>query len=131
MQAKGATQDLETKHACSAAMSTFSMESLGANDSKAGGTRARRDRFEVLDRIARLGADLSPSQRNHFKWWKHAWDGAMVEEHKGKWAETFAGWMQDIINSSETNALSTFMHNETNRVLRNRYKKVVAVPGIK
>ena len=25
----------------------------------------------------------------------------MVEEHKGKWAETFAGWMQNIVDSSE------------------------------
>ena len=128
-KAKRAQEDLETKHACSAAIKTFSMETLGANDSKAGGPRARRDRFEVLDRLARLGADLSPF--HDFEWWKHAWDGAMVEEHKGKWAETFAGWMQDVINSSETNAFSTFMHNETHRVFRNRYKKVLAVPGIK
>ena len=55
----------------------------------------------------------------------------MVEEHKGKWAETFAGWMQDVLNSSETNAFSTFMHIETNRVLRDRFPKVLAVPGLK
>ena len=85
----------------------------------------------MLDRLARLGADRSPSQRNDFEWWKRAWDDAMVEEHKGKWAETFAGWMQDVINSSKTNAFSTLVHNETNRVLRDRFKKVMAVPGVK
>ena len=39
-KAKRATQYLETKHACSAAIKTFSMETLGANASKAGGPRA-------------------------------------------------------------------------------------------
>ena len=106
-KAKRAQQDLESKHACEAAINTFSMEMLGANDSKAGGVAARKNRCEVLDRLARHGADLSASQRNDFDWWKSAWDIAMVEEHKETWAETFAGWMQDVINSSETNAFST------------------------
>ena len=104
---------------------------LGANDKKAGGAAARKNRFEVLDRLARHGVDIHPSQRNDFEWWKHAWDEVMVEEYKDKWAETFAGWMQDVLNSLETNAFSTFMHNETNRVLRDRFTKVLAVPGVK
>ena len=58
------------------------------------------------------------------------WDDAMVEEHKGKWAETFAGWMQSIVASSETNAFSMFMHAETNRVLRDRVKGVLVVLGV-
>ena len=65
---------------------------LGANDSKAGGAAARKNRWEVLDRLARNGAAVSPSQRNDFELWKRSWHEAMVEEHKGKWADTFSGW---------------------------------------
>ena len=83
----------------------------------------------MLDRLAggTICAKLSPSQRNDFEWFKHTWDDAMVAEHKAQWAETFAHWMQDIVNSTEGNAFSVFMHNETNRVLRD--KKALAVPG--
>ena len=55
----------------------------------------------------------------------------MVEEHKGKWAETFEGWMQNIVKSSEANAFSAFMHTETNRVVRERAKNVLTVPGVR
>ena len=128
---KRAQQDIESKHACSAAMKMFSVEMLGANDSKAGGAASRKNRVEVLDRVARHGAGLSAAQQNDFEWWKRAWDDAMVEQHKGQWAETFATWMQDVISSSETNAFSQFMHTETNRVLRHLFPKVLAVPGLK
>ena len=127
-KAKKAIHDMESKLACNAAMKTFSIETLGAGDSKAGGKPARKNRFEVLDRLAGgNGAKLSPSQRNDFEWFKHTWDEAMVAEHKAKWAETFAHWMQDIVNSTEGNAFNIFMHSETNRVLRD--KKALAVPG--
>jgi hypothetical protein len=128
-KAKRALQNEESKFACGAAIKTFSLPMLGANDNKAGGAAARKNRWEVLDRLARNGAALSPSQRNDFDLWKRIWDEAMVEEHKGKWADTFAGWMQNIVASSETNAFSTFMQNETNRVVRKRVTHVLTVPG--
>ena len=103
---------------------------LGANDAKAGGAQARKNRWEVLNRLARNGAALSAQQQNDFDLWKRCWDEAMVEEHKGKWAETFAGWMQNIVDSPEANAFSAFMHAETNRVLRARVKNTLAVPGV-
>ena len=109
----------------------FPLEMLGANDSKAGGAASRKNRVEVLDRVARHGAGLGAAQQNDFEWWKRAWDDVIVEQHKGQWAETFATWMQDVLNFSETNAFSTFMHTETNRVLRDRFQKVLAVPGLK
>ena len=127
---KRALQNEESKLACNAALKTFSLAMLGGNDNKAGGAAARKNRFEVLDRLARGGVALSPEQRNDFDLWKRSWDDAMVEEHKGKWAETFAGWMQSIVESSETNAFSAFMHAETNRVLRERVKSVLVVPGV-
>ena len=56
----------------------------------------------------------------------------MKEVHKDKGAEVFAGWMQAIVKSSatESNAFSVFMHNETNRVLRDTHHMVLAVPGV-
>ena len=84
--------------------------------------------FEVLDRLAGGNrAKLSPSQRNDFDWFKHTWDEAMVAEHTAQSGETFAHWMQGIVNSTEGNALMIFMHSETNRVLRDT--KALAVPG--
>ena len=55
----------------------------------------------------------------------------MVEEHKGKRAETFAGWMRNILDAPEANAFSAFVHAETNRVLRDRVNNVLAVPGVR
>ena len=108
-------------------MKTFPIELLGAGDCKAGGAKARKCRFDVLDRLAQNGAKLSSSQKNDFDWWKHAWDEWGVGEYKNKWGETFASWMQDILTSPVINAFSTFMHTETNRVLRD--KKALVVPG--
>ena len=108
-------------------MKKFAVETLGAGDSKAGGTKARKCRFEVLDRLAQNGAKLTASQRNDFEWWKHAWDEWGVGEYKTKWGETFASWMQELLNSSVSNALSTFMHDGTNCVLRD--KMALVVPG--
>ena len=119
---KRALQNEESKLACNAALKTFSLAMLGGHDKKAGGAAARKNRWEVLDRLARHGAALSPAQRNDFELWKRSWDEAMVEEHNGEWAETFAGWMQDALTYyvSTANAFSTFMHNETNRVLQDK-----------
>ena len=71
---KRSIPDFESKAACNAAMKTFAVETLGAADSKDGGAKARKCRFEVIDRLAQNGAKLSASQRNGFEWWNHAWD---------------------------------------------------------
>ena len=124
---KRSIQDLESKAACNAAMKTFPIDLLGAGDCKAGGAKARKCRFDVLDRLAQNGAKLSSSQKNDFDWWKHAWDEWGCLEYKSMWGETFASWMQQILTSHVINAFSTFMHCETNRVLRD--KKALVVPG--
>ena len=81
-KAKRALQNEENRLACEAAIKNFPLCMLGDKDSKAGGNPARKNRFEVLDRLAHNGAALSPSQRNDFELFKRAWDDAMVEEHK-------------------------------------------------
>ena len=109
-----AESTLETKHA----IKTYSLEDLGHGRSRGGGGLALKRRFEVLDRLARLGQGLSPPQKNDFSWWKNAWDSQMLEKHGDEWPKVFAGWMQKILNDHETgleNAFSLFVHGETRR----------------
>ena len=87
----------------------------GAN---AGGAACKKRRFEVLDRLARGGAGLSPGQRNDWSWFCHAWDSAMVKEHKDNWGTVFSEWMQNVLESGEGNAFSKFVFNESRRVFK-------------
>ena len=103
---------IEIKHA----MKTFTVESLGQGSSNGGGARGRTRRFEVLDRIARLGAGLSAPQKNDWVWFKDSWDLEMVREHAADWGSLFAGWMQAVLENKDSNAFSVFVHNETCRI---------------
>ena len=51
----------------------------------------------------------------------------MVTEHGANWATTFAGWVQNLLDATPSNAFSKFMHDETVRVLH--ASKALAVPG--
>ena len=51
----------------------------------------------------------------------------MATEHGADWAATFAGWVQNIFDSTDANAFSKFMYDETVRVLH--ASKALAVPG--
>ena len=86
-----------------------------------------RKRLEVLDRLSRHKAGLSPAQKNDFPWWKEAWGEAMVTEHRGEWATRFASWVQNILDSKDSNAFSKFMCDETCRVFHD--SKALAIPG--
>ena len=81
----------------------------------------------MLSRLARHKVGLSSAQKNDFAWWKETWDEKMVTEYGKDWAETFAGWMQSILDSEASNAFSQFMYNETCRVLHE--STALAVPG--
>ena len=105
---------LESKHV----IKSFSVEFLGQNHARGGGAAGRKRRFEVLDRLARLGAGLSAPQKNDWTWFKEAWDEKMLEEHEAEWGGVFAGWTQKVLNDLEggaANALSLFVHAETCR----------------
>ena len=105
---------LEAKHA----VTQYPLEELGKGRSRGGGVAAKKRRWEVLDRLARLGQGLSPAQRNDFKWFKEAWDARMLQEHGDNWPELFMGWMQRLLGENEDgngNAFSVFVHNETRR----------------
>ena len=86
-------QELESARVCKHACKTFTLECLGAGTNNAGGPKAKKNRFEVLDRLSRLRQGLSDAQKNDFPWWKEAWDAAMVAEHGAVWAATFGSWV--------------------------------------
>ena len=110
-----AIQDLEKVRETRHAIKTFTVEALGEGISNAGGATCRVRRFVVLDRMARLGAGLSPGQKNDWAWFKEKWDQAMVAEHKAKWGSVFAGWVQGVLDNENNNAFSVFVYNETVR----------------
>ena len=60
-------------------MEKISLDTLGGADKRAGGKTCQKNSFEVLDRLASFGAQLSPAQQNDFGWWKLALDDAMLD----------------------------------------------------
>ena len=117
---------LEAQHS----IKNFSLESLGHGKARNGGAVARKVRFQVLDRFARLGTGISQAQRNDWAWFKEAWDEAMSKQHIDNWAAIFASWLQRVLDDMQGgvyNAFSTFVHNETRRCLSK--SPVLAVPG--
>ena len=102
-------QEMEGIRATRVAVQTFTPESLGSNSNNAGGAKCRDRRFEVLDRLARYRAGLSPGQKNDWRWFKESWDAAMVTEHGAKWAETFSGWIQEVLDDDRSNGEETLI----------------------
>ena len=90
---------------------------LGLGHAKGGTVAMRKNRFQLMDRIASVGAGLSAEQRNDWTWFKETWDKKMSEEHKDLWGTVFAGWMQGVLENmrEENNAMSLFVHSETVR----------------
>lgn len=107
---------LEAKHM----VKNFTPVLLGHGKPKGGGLACRKRRFEVLDRLARMGSGLAAGQRNNWMFFKETWDERMLLEHKEKWGILFAELMQKVINDSQSgisNAFSLFVERETQRCL--------------
>ena len=101
------------------AIKTYDPVSLGKGKKKGGSEQCRKERLAVLERI-RLIAELSPEQRNDWDYFKGAWDRQLAEAHGEDWADIFCEHIQHVLNeleSGQANALSVFMHRETERVL--------------
>ena len=107
---------MESLSASKHAIKTFTLEALGAGSSNAGSAKARKIRFEVLDRLARMKAGLSEGQKNDWPWFKESWDQAMVTQHGEKWASFFSAWVQTVLEDEHSNAFSLFVYKETCRV---------------
>ena len=98
------------------------IEDLGANG-RSGGQAAKKQRCELLDRLARLGQGLSAPQRNGFAWFKTAWDAKMPEEHGDAWPKVLCGWVQKVLGDFDggvANAFSRFVRSETIRCFSDR-----------
>ena len=122
-------RELENLSACRHAIKTYTAETLGKGCvTVANVARARKSRFEVLDRLASLKSGLSAGQKNDFEWFKLAWDKAMVAEHGDGWPEVFMGLTQKVLSDECSTAFSKFVFDETRRV----FEGVVAlhVPGV-
>ena len=120
-------QEMESICASRHAIKSFTLEALGEGSGSAGGPKARKNRFEVLDRLARIRAGLSAGQKNDWSWFKEAWDKEMVKEHGANWASLFAKWMQNVLDDESSNAFSKFVYNETCRVFHGM--AALQVPG--
>ena len=113
-----ATADMESVAETRTAVKTFDPKKLQGDGKPRGEAVAKKMRFEILDRLARLGTGLSASQRNDNAWWRDAWDSAMLTQHGAAWGEKFATWVEKILKDiagGKANAFSKFVHDETVR----------------
>ena len=110
---------------------TFPLAALGQGKKNGGGKETcQKARFQVMERI-RAAAELSPEQVNDWEFFKTTWDREMADAQQEKWGELFAELMQHILNelaAGKKEALSKFMHAETQRVLGD--VPALSVPGI-
>ena len=120
--------DKEALKACRYAVKTFTVKALGEGTENGGGYKGIMLRWEVLDRLARLGSGLSDGQKNDWLWFKASWDEAMLAEYGGyEWPTIFAGFMQGVLDDERTNAFSDFVYKETLRVFHGH--AALSVPG--
>jgi hypothetical protein len=115
-------RDLEALANVRMAAKTFTLEALGHGASGSYGsrhqTKARNNRFALMDRMKTLGSGLSAGQLNDFAWFKESWDKKHWDEFEGLWPETFMQYLQHVIDrvdGGERAAFSNFVHSETER----------------
>ena len=98
----------------------YSLEDLGQGRRNCGGPTAKKARLDVLHRMSALGAGLSRGQVMDFQWFCEVWDQAGVDDFAESWPETFASWMQGLLDEHDQGILdcfSSFVHSETKRRL--------------
>ena len=101
-------------------VATFTPESLGYQAHNWRKVEFKKRRYDVLDRLSKLGKGLSPAQMRDFGWFKESWDEKMLDEEQELWGFNFLTLVQKIlldVAEGQTNAFSKFMHSETHRVL--------------
>ena len=122
-------REAEAVVAARAQIKAYSLEMLGKGKKNAGGQQYHKTRMEVMERLRRV-ATLTPQQTADWQYFKTEWDkeyANIMDEH---WPEMFAEIVQDIVNkltAGTTNALSEFMHRETQRILNTT--PALMVPG--
>ena len=111
------------------AIKAYTAEMFGRGQRNGGGAQYRKARQEALTRLHNYGR-LSMEQENDWPLFAKEWDAKMAEAHGEQWGGYFAEIVASIIeelDAGKTNALSTFMRNESTRVLGS--VKTVRIPG--
>lgn len=113
-------RNLEDCAAVKTAMATYTPAALGHDVVNWRQAKYRDKRYQVLDKLSKLGQGLSPAQRVDFGWFKEAWDAWGLAQYETEWGVMFASMVQNIltkITAGVTNAFSEHVYNETRRVL--------------
>ena len=95
---------------------TYSPEHLGFDAKNFNMAKYRTARFEVLDKLSKLGQGLSDLQKNDFAWFKETWDQYHLEQEQAQWGLTFSTYVQHILNeisAGRTNAFSQMVFEQT------------------
>ena len=102
---------------------------LGQGRAKGGNKEHRLNRYEVLERVRRVGK-LTEDQKGQWDFFKTQWDVAQASAIGTNWGQVFAENIQEVlfkILQGETDAFSEFVKMETDRVLGE--KGALVVPG--
>ena len=86
-QRKNELIEMEPIAATRAAIKRYAPRALGQDSRTGGGVAGRKMRFEVLDRLAKIGVGLSAPQKSDWSWFKESWDEAMLVEWGVNWVE--------------------------------------------
>ena len=90
----------------------------------------RTARQDAMNRVRGIAA-LSRAQKHDWQYFSSAWDEQMAAVHGGNWATLFAEIMQNVCNEldgGDANALSEFMHRESERAVG--CVPTLVVPGV-
>ena len=102
---------------------------FGKGQKKGGGAQYRKARKEALTRVRAVGR-LSIEQENDWDLFANKWDDVMANSHGEEWGTLFAEIVSHIVSeldSGNSNALSSFMHAESTRVLGS--VQTIRIPG--
>ena len=102
-----------------ASSKAYSVEMLGQNKARGGTNEHRKNRYDVLERVRRVG-NLTEAQNGQWELFKTRWDALKAEEEGENWGRRFAENMQGVLDrllNGEETAFSQFVKQETDRVL--------------
>ena len=108
----------------------FSPEMLGAGKARGGNKDHKLNRYQVLDRLRRIG-NLTQQQNSQWDFFKTHYDEAQANARGENWGQEFAEIVQGVLLEmlhGDKDAFSKFVKRETDRVLEGRVALVV--PGI-
>ena len=109
----------------------FSAEMLGQGRAKGGNKEHMLNRYEVLERVRRVGK-LTEDQKGQWDFFKTQWDAAQASEIGKGWGLLFGEYMQDVllkILHGDSDAFSKFVKSETDRVLKGNGVLALVAPG--